>query len=274
MKFLEINAKNMFISLLYIANYIRSRKVKLGSIHDVSQLKGFREAVWNFIFFIYKSSWDTIDIDFFRNEVANKFTSKVLKTKTSSTSGLSKDKVAETIKLPPPIPAHSSKEVFERSKFFGKGKKPMTINKLPQKLSYTQAAGPSVTGILKLKENYPNLPVKEIENIQKIINDSGKSKPYIKITTRDSSHKQIVVPMGKENANKFMASSSSHIANINGALKNIKLDIMADYVWLEPISITIVTNKVALLSNLQVIENFVKNVKNINSKDIKTPRLP
>ena len=28
MEFLEINSKNMFISLLYIANYIRNKKVK------------------------------------------------------------------------------------------------------------------------------------------------------------------------------------------------------------------------------------------------------
>jgi len=73
--------------------------------------------------------------------------------------------------------------------------------------------------------------------------------------TRGPSHKQIIVPMGKENTNKFMASSSSHIANINRAFKNIKLDIMADYVWQEPISVTIVTNKVALPYNLQVIKN-------------------
>ena len=50
------------------------------------------------------------------------------------------------------------------------------------------------------------------------------------MTTRGLSHKQIIVLMGKENANKFMASSSNHIANINKALKNIKSDIMADYV--------------------------------------------
>ena len=56
--------------------------------------------------------------------------------------------------------------------------------------------------------------------------------------------------MNKDNVNKFMASSSSHITNINRALKNIKLDIIVDYVQSEQVGITIATNKVALPSNL------------------------
>ena len=44
MEFLEIDAKNMYISLLYMANYIRSRKVKSGSINNISQLKDFGKA--------------------------------------------------------------------------------------------------------------------------------------------------------------------------------------------------------------------------------------
>ena len=71
-----------------------------------------------------------------------------------------------------------------------------------------------------------------------------------------------------------MALFSIHVANINKSLKNIKSDIMADYVQSELLGISIVTNKVALLSDLQVIENYVKNVKNINLEDIKAPRLP
>ena len=47
-----------------------------------------------------------------------------------------------------------------------------------------------------------------------------------------------------------MASSSNYIANINKVFKNIKLDIIADYVQQEPIGVVIVTNKVALPSDL------------------------
>ena len=37
---------------------------------------------------------------------------------------------------------------------------------------------------------------------------------------------------------------------------------------------TIVTNKVVLPLDLKVIENFVKNVDNVNLEDIEAPRLP
>ena len=70
-----------------------------------------------------------------------------------------------------------------------------------------------------------------------------------------------------------MIFTSNYITNINRALKSIKSDIMADYIQKEPIDITIVTNKIALSSNIQVIENFVKNVEKINSKDIELFRL-
>jgi len=50
--------------------------------------------------------------------------------------------------------------------------------------------------------------------------------------------------MSNDNKAKFMESSSSHITNLNRALKIIKLDIMADFVHIDQAGITIVTNKV------------------------------
>ena len=131
-------------------------------------------------------------------------------------------------------------------------------------------AGPSISEILKLRGKYSNLLTKKTENIQKIINDSGKSKLHIKMTTRYPSCKQIIISMSKEDTNKFIASFSSYIANINRALKNIKSDAMTDYVQQESIGVIIVTNKVALSFNLQVIKNFIKNVEIINFKDIES----
>jgi len=85
---------------------------------------------------------------------------------------------------------------------------------------------PKVSEILKIKENFPNLLAKKIENIHKMINDSGKIKPRINMTTKGLSQKQIIVPMGSENKSKFMALSSEHITNLNSTLKNIKLDVL------------------------------------------------
>ena len=55
MEFLKIDAKNMFTSLLHMANYIRNKKVKKGKINDVPKLNGFGKVAWNFISSIYKS---------------------------------------------------------------------------------------------------------------------------------------------------------------------------------------------------------------------------
>ena len=44
MEFLEIDFKNMFMSLLCIVNYIRSNKIKKGKANNISELKNFGEA--------------------------------------------------------------------------------------------------------------------------------------------------------------------------------------------------------------------------------------
>ena len=141
-----------------------------------------------------------------------------------------KDKVAEIIRLSLSIPVHLFKEILEKSKFFDKEKKPIAIVKMNIRQLYAQVANPKITDILKLKEDYLNLPAKKIENIHRIINNVGKPKSCIKMTTKGLSQKQIIVPMGKDNINKFIALSSVYIANLNRSLKNIKSDVMADYI--------------------------------------------
>ena len=65
----------------------------------------------------------------------------------------------------------------------------MKTVKLNNKQSYARAVNSKITDILKLKKNYPNLSVKKIENIHKIINNSDKPKRRIKITTKSSLQK-------------------------------------------------------------------------------------
>ena len=154
------------------------------------------------------------------------------------------------IKLSSFIPTRLPKAILEKLKFFKKGYKSMEKVKPYNKPLYAQALTPKVSDILKIKENYPSLPAKKIENIYKIINNSDKSKSKINITTKGPSRKQIIVPMGKDNKTKFIASSSDYIANLNKALKNIKLDVIADYAYMDQNGIIIVTNKITSLSDL------------------------
>ena len=90
------------------------------------------------------------------------------------------------------------------------------------------------------------------------------------MTTKVPSRKQVIVPMNNDNIVKFMSNSSDYITNINRVLKNIKLEIKADYICSETSSIVIITNKVASYLNLQTIEKYVKNSNQINLENVET----
>ena len=65
------------------------------------------------------------------------------------------------------------------------------------------------------------------------------------MTTKEPSRKQIIIPMNNKNKLQFIKNLSSHIANINRILKNIKSKIVADFNRVENSGIIITTNKVA-----------------------------
>jgi len=71
-----------------------------------------------------------------------------------------------------------------------------------------------------------------------------------------------------------MEASSAHITNLNKALKNIKLEVIADFIHSEQAGIFIVTNKVASSLNLQTIERYIKSSNNIDAKNVEVLCLP
>jgi len=164
--------------------------------------------------------------------------------------------------------------VLEKSKFFDKKKNTMTKAKTNIQQFYAQVANSKVSNILKLKKNYPNLSAKKIENIHRIINNTDKTKSYIKIAIKGLLQKQIIISMSQANINKILAPSSVYVANINRALRNIKSNVIVDYIQPKVSDVIIVLNSIALASDCQVIENYVKNVDNIMSENIQAPRFP
>ena len=80
------------------------------------------------------------------------------------------------------------------------------------------------------------------------------------MTTKDPSCKQIIILMNSEVAGRFLKDSSIYVININCALKNIKLKIMANSICVKDKGIIISTNNVALSSDLQEIEKYVKSL--------------
>ena len=94
------------------------------------------------------------------------------------------------------------------------------------------------------------------------------------MTTKGPSERQVIIPMGNNNISNFMSSSGERISNINNAFKNIKSGILADFVHNDHWGLIITTNKIAFLSDLSIIKNYIKHVDAIESEGIIAPCLP
>lgn len=212
-----------------MANFIKNRSTKYNLVNDITQLK---QATWHFIS-IYKvgqNSLKTDDDRIFKQNMLSKFTPKSNINKLVKKAESSKDKQAEVIKLLLSILTRPSKKVLQKSKFFEKDNIAKGSAKPKNKQSYTQALAPKVNDILKLKENFLNLLAKKIENIYRIINDFKQIKPRINMTTKSSSRKQIIIPIGNYNKSKFIASLNLYITNLNSTLRNIKSEVIANFI--------------------------------------------
>jgi len=91
------------------------------------------------------------------------------------------------------------------------------------------------------------------------------------MTTKSPSRKQVIISMRKDNRNKFIEDSNNHVTNLNRALKNIKSDILINFIRKEYSGITIIIHKSVLALDLQTIENYIKNANSIKAKGVKIP---
>ena len=158
-----------------------------------------------------------------------------------------------------------------------------TVKKAPKPLnmkkSYVQASKSNVLcnieDILRVKEAFPALSANEVGKMLKIKNSKESSKkPRINMTTRGPSRKKVIIPMAKHIAELIINSAHTHISNVNKCLKISKSDIVADFICITNNGIVITTNKPANDLNLSTIENYLKNIKNVNSDSIESPHLP
>ena len=63
-----------------------------------------------------------------------------------------------------------------------------------------------------------------------MIKNDQKPKLYINMTTKSPSRKQVIIPINNTNKKNFIEESSVHITNMNRAFKNIKTEVMVDFV--------------------------------------------
>jgi len=251
------DAENIKVTLNFLAKYIKNKQVNGSMVNELNDFDGMGDAIWNFISSVYEAKWDSLYTDKKSNTLRAKISSEFTPRTTPSNNG-NKKNIAKPVLVtinkvppPPPLPAKTRKEVNVISKYFH-SKKPTVENKDQGKnnssgKSYAQASKLSIntSEVLKIKETFPSLSAKKIDQVNSIVNSQNKPKLHIKMTTKGPSRKQIIIPMSGENINTFMKNLSLHMANINKLLRNAKSDVLVDYIRSDPTSVTIITNKVS-----------------------------
>ena len=244
------------------------------------------DAIWNFISSVYESKWDSLHTDqktnTLRAKISLKFTPRITLPNNNNRKDVAKSVPVSINKVlpPPPLQAKTKKEVNIISKYFH-SKKSTDENTNQGKnnnssKSYAQASKPSTNTleVLEIKETFPSLNAEKIDQVNSIVNGQNKPTPRIKMTTKGPSRKQVIILMSGDNINNFIKNLSLHVANINRLLRNVKLDVLIDYIQSDPTGVTFITNKVSQQSNMSIIDQYIKNSNDINSLQVEEPRLP
>ena len=202
-----LDLKNIKDSLNFIAKFPFNKQVNSGKANELNDFNGMSNAIWNFISLVYEAKWDTLFTDnkstTLRSKISSKFTPKVAPNMNKNNKEVTKLVPISIKKAPPPplLPAKSKNEVNTISKYF-QGSKPTTEPKKPTK-SYTQASkqSASTSEVLKIKESFPALNTKQIDQVNNIVKGNQKFKPCIQMTMKELSKKQIIVSMSNDNNN-------------------------------------------------------------------------
>ena len=131
----------------------------------------------------------------------------------------------------------------------------------------------NIEEILKIKENFPSLSSKKIKKVYRTIKKLRKDKTKLNMIFKRPLRRQVIVPMSLTNISKSMVLFGKYMTNINKALKNIKSDIMTDFIKADQQELTIMTNKVALTLDLSTIKKYIKNIDVMDSENIMSPWL-
>lgn len=128
--------------------------------------------------------------------------------------------------------------------------------------SYAQILKENISEIIKIKDAFPKLSSNKILEIHKVIDNKGK--PKLNMITKSLLCKQIIIPIGFNNVEKVMAQSNVHVTNITRSLKGIKLEVVFDFIRFDNKDSIITTNKVAAISNLNIVDKYMKNLNDID----------
>ena len=270
-EYFALDLKSIKDSLNFMMKYIANKQVNGKEVNNLKNFNGMGNAIWNFISLVYEAKLDTLytynNTNTLRARISSKFTLRVTPNKNNNKKEIAKPVPISIEKAPSPpflLLAKSKTEINTISKYF-KGNKTMT-NSTKLTKSYAQASKQtaSTSEVLKIKEFFPALNTNQIDQVNNIIKCNLKPKPYIQMTTKGLSRKQVIVPMSNDNNNSFIKNSVIHITNINRLLRNAKSEVAVDFIKSDSISLVIVTNKVTIQSDLQIISQYIKKSEDIN----------
>ena len=183
-----------------------------------------------------------------------------------SVPSLTNNKKAKVLVILSSLSLWPSKSILAKSKFYRKNQSFSSNNK-----TYAQASKNNVNNIIKIKDAFPKLPAKKIIEIHNMVNNKKKIKPRINMITKSPFKEQVIILMSTNNLEAIIFQANMHIMNINHLLKNAKSEISADFICFDNKGIIITTNKATIVSDLNFIEKYIKDVDNINLKDISSP---
>ena len=277
-EYIALDTKNIKDSLNFIARYIANKQINSSKTNDLEDFNGIGESIWNFISSVYHTNQNTLYADnqsnSLRKKIASKFTPKITPTPGKNNKETIKHVLANLKKISLLILAKSQKEINMISKYFKNNKSIAEPKK--STMSYNQASKQtmSTSEVIKIKEIFLSIGIKKIDLIYNIVKGTPKPKPYIQMTMKGPSRKQVIISISNDNNAKFMRNLATYIANINRILRNAESEVLVDFICSDPLGITVVTNKVYLQSDLQMIDHYVKNAEDIDALQVDAPCLP
>jgi len=76
------DAKNIKVTLNFLAKYIQNKQVNGNTANDLNDFDGMGDAIWNFISLVYGVKWDVLHTDNrmnnLRTKISSKFTPRIL----------------------------------------------------------------------------------------------------------------------------------------------------------------------------------------------------
>ena len=176
--------------LNFMARYINNKKINPSKTNDLLDFNGIRDSICNSISAVYPANWDVFYTNnkstTLRAKIASKFMPRIAPNNNKSNKKTTKTVLVTINKVPPPptLPVKSKREVNIISKYF-QNKKPLVGNK-NSTMSYAQATklSANTSEVLKIKETFPALNDKKINQINNIVKGNLKPKHQIQMITK------------------------------------------------------------------------------------------